>query len=101
VNGDTDRASDVASTVANKTAELAGRARDVTEGLADQAASAVVGAALDKAKRPLTGTPGGAHGFEHSTVDKGRGPMVNNDGAASTAAHREDACAVEAAHDHR
>jgi Protein of unknown function (DUF3618) len=77
-----DRASDVASAVGNKTAELAGRARDVTEGLAEkaQAASAVVGAALDKAKRPLTGTPEGAHGFEHSTVDKGRGPMVNNDG---------------------
>ena len=85
-------ASDGASIVANKTAELAGRARDVTEGLAEkaQATSAVAGAALEKAKRPLTGAPEGAHGFEHSTVDEGRGPIV-----------REDACAAEAAHDHR
>lgn len=67
-----DGAGDVASTVGNKTVELAGRARDMTDGLAEKARapSAVAGAAFGKAKRPLTGVPERPHGSEHSTAPK-------------------------------
>lgn len=93
-----DRAGDVASTVGKKTIEFAGRARDVTDGLAEKAraTSAVVGAAFEKAKRPLAGVPEGPHGSEHSMA-----PTVSDDQAMSKATHREDARATEPAHEHR
>jgi Protein of unknown function (DUF3618) len=92
-----DRAVDVASTVGNKTAELAGHARDVTDRLAekDRAASALTGVACEKAKRPLAGVPEGPHGSEHSMA-----PTVSDDQAVSKATHKDDASAMEPAHEH-
>ena len=78
-----DRASDVASTVGNKTAEFAGRARSVTDGLVEKAR-----AAFEKAKPPLTAAP---QGSERS---------ISGEGLSETT-QREDACAVGAAHEHR
>jgi hypothetical protein len=76
-----DRASDVASTVGSKTAEFAGRARDVTDGFAEQAR-----AAFENAKRPLRAAP---EGSDRSISGEG----------VTEATQREDACAVEAANE--
>src|SRR5246127_3251496 len=56
-----DRASNAASTVSNKAAELADRASEVSDGVVakGRAASAMAGAALEKAKQPFT------HAAEH------------------------------------
>ena len=78
-----DRASDVASTVGNKTAEFAGRARSVTDGLAGKAR-----VAFEKAKPPLTAAPEGSE------------RPISGEGVIE-ATQREDACAVEAAHERR
>jgi hypothetical protein len=78
-----DQASEVASTVGNKTAEFAGCARNVTDGLAEKAR-----AAFEKAKPPLTAAP---EASECSISGEG----------VTEATQREDACAVEAAHERR
>ena len=72
-----------ASTVGNKTAEFAGRARSVTDGLVEKAR-----AAFEKAKPPLTAAP---QGSERS---------ISGEGVSETT-QREDACAVGAVHEHR
>ena len=92
----TDRASDVAGILGDRTTELAGRARDVTEGLIEKAraASAVAGAAVEKAKQPLAGASKSAPGSADSINDKGQMTMVG-----SKTVHRQDLCAVETAHD--
>jgi hypothetical protein len=85
------RASNAASTVSNKAAELADRASEVSDGVVEKAraASAMAGAALEKAKQPFT----------HVAERDGRAV----EGAlASIHSEREGASAVEAAaHEHR
>jgi hypothetical protein len=86
-----DRASDVASTVGDKTAELAGRARDAADGLGDKtgSASAAVVATFEKAKRPFTGAAGEA------VEPKRGGPAVSSTG------RKADACAAEPIYERR
>jgi Protein of unknown function (DUF3618) len=87
-----DRASNVASIVSNRTAELGARASEVTDGLANRAraASEAAGAAFGKAKRPLTGAPEKTQSWEQ--------PVTSEPGKALSA---EDATAVETAHESR
>jgi hypothetical protein len=86
-----DRASDAASAVSYKTAALAGRASEVSDGVVGKAraASAMARAAIEKAKQPFT----------HVAERDGRAV----EGALeSIHREREDASAVEAAaHEHR
>jgi hypothetical protein len=83
----TDRASNAASAVSDRTAELADRAREVSDGVAE--ASAMAGAALEKAKRPFTSAP-----ERDERAVEGALEAIHRD--------REAACAVEAAaHEHR
>jgi Protein of unknown function (DUF3618) len=85
------RASSATTTVSNRTAELAARAREMTDGLADKAraVSAAAGAAFEKAKPPLTGVPETARSSER--------PFSTDLDRATVS---EDACA-EAAHEPR
>src|SRR5205823_1282712 len=86
-----DRASNAATAVGNRTAELADRAREVSDGVAEKArtASAVAGAAFEKAKRPFTSAP-----ERDERAVEGALEVMHRD--------REAACAVEAAaHEHR
>ena len=50
------KASDAVRTVSDRTAEIAGRARVISDGVAERArmVSAVAGATFEKAKRPFT-----------------------------------------------
>jgi uncharacterized protein DUF3618 len=86
-----DRASNAASTVSNKAAELADRASEVSDGVVakGRAASAMAGAALEKAKQPFT------HAAEHDgRAVEGALELIHRE--------REGASAVEAAaHEHR
>jgi len=86
-----DRASDVASTVGDKTAELAGRARDAADGWADKtrSASAAVVATFEKAKRPFTGAA------EEAVEPKRSDPAVSSTG------RKADACAAEPIYERR
>jgi Protein of unknown function (DUF3618) len=83
-----DRATDVASTVGDKTAELAGRARDAAD-LADKArsASAAAVATFEKAKRPFTSAAAEA------AAPKRGGPAV------SSTDRKGDACVAEPIYD--
>ena len=66
-----DRASEVATTVGNKTATLASHVRDLSDGLTERArATTVVGNAVEKAKWPLVGTPESTHRSEFSTEEE-------------------------------
>jgi hypothetical protein len=91
-----DRASNVASAVGNQTAELADRARSVTDGFAGRARSASAAAVVtfEKAKPPLAGARKEGDGSEDSQdpINSGR-PVV------SAATFDEDSWAVEPAHD--
>jgi hypothetical protein len=86
-----DRANDVVSTVGDKTAELAGRARGAADGVANRArtASAAAVATFERAKRPFTGAA------DDTAPQMGSGPAASNTG------YKEDACAVEPAHERR
>jgi hypothetical protein len=67
-----DQASDVATTVGNKTATIASHVRDLSDGLAERAraATTVVGNAVEKAKWPLVGTPESTHRSEFPTEEE-------------------------------
>lgn len=98
----TDRAIGMANTVGNRTADLAGRARDVTDGLADRAqeVSAMAGAAFEKGEWPLAGAPESGQASEPSTSHKCEGPVVSDDEATNKATHKENLAVAKAAHDH-
>lgn len=83
-----DRASNVATTVSNRTAEFAAGAQEMTDRLADKArvASEVAGATFEEAKRPLTGAPEATQSSEQPVTEFGKAPST------------EDAAAVETAH---
>jgi hypothetical protein len=86
-----DRASNAASAVSDKAAELAGRASEVSDGVVEKtrAASAMARAALDKTKQPLTHT-----GERDGRAVEGALEEIHRE--------REGASAVEAAaHEHR
>jgi hypothetical protein len=86
-----DRANDVAGAVGGKTAELAGRARDAADNLADKArsASAAAVATFERAKRPFTGAS------DESATAALNGSAVNRTN------HKEDASAAEPAYERR
>jgi hypothetical protein len=95
-----DRASNVATivtgrtAVASRAAEVAARAREVSDELADKApAPAAAGAVFEKAERPLTGSSEPSAGSERPT-----GVTVIDIGKAAA---REEARAAEAAHEPR
>jgi hypothetical protein len=80
-----DRASDFASTVGDRTAELGGRARDAADGWADKtrSASAAVVATFEKAKQPFTGAA------EEAVEPKRGGPAVSSTGRKADASAAE------------
>jgi hypothetical protein len=86
-----DPASDVASTVGDKTAELAGRACDAADGLGDKtrSASAAVVATFEKVKRPFTAAA------EEAVEPKRGGPAVSSTG------RKANACAAEPIYERR
>jgi hypothetical protein len=87
-----DRASNVATAINNRTAEFAACAPTMTDGLADRArvASDTADAAFEKAKLPLTGVPETTQSSEGSvTTELGRAPTT------------EEAAAMEPAHESR
>jgi hypothetical protein len=82
---------DAASAASNRTAELADRAREVSDGVAEKAraVSVMAGAAFETAKRPFTRAPE----CDERAVE-GALEVMHRDSEA--------ACAVEAAaHEHR
>jgi Protein of unknown function (DUF3618) len=95
-----DRASNVTTivtgrtAVASRAAEVADRARAVSGEVADKArTSAAAGTALERAERPLTGSPEPSAGSGRPT-----GITVTDIGKAAAG---EEACAAEAAHEPR
>jgi hypothetical protein len=97
-----DRASDVASTVGDKTAELASHARDLRDKLGEKAptVTTVAGAVVEKARWPLASALESGHAFERSTSYKSAVPAVSDHEATNETMHKENAGAVEAANDH-
>jgi hypothetical protein len=97
-----DRASDVASTVGDKTAEFASHARELRDKLGEKArmVTTVAGAAVGKAKWSLASAPESGLAFERSTSYKSAVPAVSDHQAPTETLHKENAGAVEAANDH-
>jgi hypothetical protein len=97
-----DRASEVASTVGDTTAQLASHARDLRDKLGEKARTVtrVAGAVVGKAKWPLASAPESGHAFERSTSYKSAVPAVSDHEATNETMHKENAGAVEAANDH-
>ncbi len=87
-----DRASDVVSTVGKRTTELAGRASDASDSLAEkaQSASAIAVATFEWAKRPFSGTS-----------KEAAAPVSSDNPTASAITHKEDAYAAEPAYERR
>ena len=78
-----DRANIAASAVSDKAAEFADRGREISDGVAEKAraASAIAGAAFEKAKRPFIGAP------EHDECDVGGAlEAIHRDSEAARAA---------------
>ena len=89
--------------VGNKTADIAGRAREATDGLAERARQVTImaGASFGKGKWPSAGACDSAHVPERSITDKSREPAVNDDEATNEATHEKNVGVAQAAHDPR